>query len=255
MTDPGLTRRLVLAQGAAGLLLAAGVATARAADELPAEAVDVFNFALLLEHLEADFYAQGLDTDGLIPQRDREVFATLAQHEATHVDFLTQALGGQADPKPTFDFSAGGAFDPFTDYRDYRVLSVAFEDTGVRAYKGQAIAEAARTFLKSPSLLTKALTIHSVEARHAARVRQLLGFESWFPGAFPGAPLLIKPVYATDPKLTEKEPAFDVRAINPFGVKLGSASGLGGDRIQEAFDEPLGMTAVRRIASLFIDRS
>ena len=86
------------------------------------------------------------------------------------------------------------------------MLSVAFEDTGVRAYKGQAIAEAARTFLKSPALLTKALTIHSVEARHAARVRQLLGFESWFPGAFPDAPRLIKPIYATDPSLPKTSP-------------------------------------------------
>ena len=46
-----------------------------------------------------------------------------------------------------------------------------------------------------------------------------------------------------------------MQAINPFGVTLGSASGLGAKRIQEAFDEPLGMKAVRSIAALFIDRS
>ena len=223
--------------------------------DLTTDAVEVLNYALVLEHLEAEFYATGLDTDGLIPARDREVFATLASHERTHVEYLSQVLGGQADAKPTFDFSAGGAFDPFADYHDYRVLSVAFEDTGVRAYKGQAIAEAARPLLKSPALLTKALTIHSVEARHAARVRQLLGFESWFPGAFPDGPPLVKDVYATDPSLARKTPAFDVQTINPFGVTLESASGLGADRIQESFDDPLGMAAVRRIASLFIDRA
>ena len=95
------------------------------------------------------------------------------------------------------------------------MLSVAFEDTGVRAYKGQAIAEAARTFLKSPALLTKALTIHSVEARHAARVRQLLGFESWFAGAFPDAPRLIKPVYATDRSLARTSRPSTCRRSTP----------------------------------------
>lgn len=60
-----------------------------------------------------------------------------------------------------FDFTAGGQFDPFNDYPTFLLLSQAFEDTGVRAYKGQAPKMAGN------DLLTAALQIHSVEACHA----------------------------------------------------------------------------------------
>ena len=48
-------------------------------------------------------------------------------------------------------------------------LAQAFEDTGVRAYKGQA-----KNLISTPDLLTAALQIHSVEARHAAAIRDLI---------------------------------------------------------------------------------
>jgi rubrerythrin len=75
-------------------------------------------------------------------------------------------------------------FFSFTDYQQFLALAQAFEDTGVRAYKGQAA-----NLMSKPDLLTAALQIHSVEARHASEVRRLRGqkdgllvkiVEDWF---------------------------------------------------------------------------
>ena len=54
-----------------------------------------------------------------------------------------------------------------------------FEDTGVKAYKGQA-----GNLITSSKLFTAALRIHSVEARHAAEIRRLRGVKEWDGGAF-----------------------------------------------------------------------
>ena len=89
--------------------------------------------------------------------------------------FLTDALGSHAVKKPNFDFTAKGAFgDVFSNYKTFLALSQAFEDTGVRAYKGQA-----GNLKASDEILTAALQIHSVEARHAAEVRLIRGQPAW----------------------------------------------------------------------------
>jgi hypothetical protein len=97
----------------------------------------------------------------------------ISAHETDHVTFLIAGLGGSGSAnfvvKPTFDFTVGGLF--FL-YRLSAILALAqaFEDTGVRAYKGQAA-----NLMSKPDLLTAALQIHSVEARHASEVRRLRG--------------------------------------------------------------------------------
>jgi len=256
----GMARRTALRRGAAGLVAAAsGVGFAAMVRDayaqgggLPKQAVDVLNFALTLEYLEAEFYKQGNETAGLIPEQDQQIFQTIGEHENQHVDFLKETLGSKAAKKPAFDFTAGGAFDPFENYETFRLLSIAFEDTGVRAYKGQAIIQAAKPLLANPKLLTAALTIHSVEGRHAARVRQLLGFTAWIPGDFSDAPKPVQPVYATDQELANKVPAFDVTTTTVFGVDLTDVSDASEQNITEAYDEPLGMDAVLKIAGMFI---
>jgi hypothetical protein len=136
--------------------------------------VDTLKFALLLEYLERDFYKMGLDSSGLIPSGDRETFQQIYKHEAAHVEFLKSALGSAAGDMPVFDFTAGGMFaDGFTNYMTFLALSQSFEDTGVRAYKGQA-----GNLQAADDVLTAALQIHSVEARHAAQVRRLRGKRS-----------------------------------------------------------------------------
>lgn len=192
---------------------------------------DVLNFALTLEYLENAYYKMGLSS-GVIPSSDRPIFETIQSHEQAHVDFLRQQLGSNAVSEPTFDFTVGGAFAPFDDYATFRLLAQAFEDTGVRAYKGQAPA-----LLGNGPVLTAALTIHSVEARHAARVRRLNGSQGWIPLNQPDAPAAVKAVYAGEEQLTQ------------LGISITS---VGNEAVSEAFDEPLTTDQVLQIAGQFI---
>ncbi|MGI9037711.1 MAG: ferritin-like domain-containing protein [Gemmatimonadota bacterium] len=212
-------------------------ATARRAfaQEIPQNVIDVLNFALTLEYLENDFYIAGLAADPLIPMTDRSIFQTIQMHEQVHVDFLETTLGAQATAKPTFDFTAGGSFDPFNDYPTFRLLAQAFEDTGVRAYKGQAPA-----LIDNDMFLSAALTIHSVEGRHAARVRRLNGLQGWIPGAQPGAADAVAPVYAGEDTVVQ------------LGINIMTTAGVSSDSATEAFDEPLTMEQVNAIAGQFI---
>ena len=192
---------------------------------LPQGIVDVLNFALTLEYLENEFYQTGLSSSGLIPAADLPIFQQIAKHEAAHVLLLQSVLGASAVAKPTFDFTALGAFDPFNDYEIFKALSQGFEDTGVRAYKGGAPA-----LMADNTVLTTALRIHSVEARHASMVRRLRGQKGWITGNQTDVPALA-PVYAGE------------EAAN------GSASSAAA---AEAFDEPLTVDQVNAIAGLFI---
>lgn len=188
--DPDLATRLTsrrdLFRRAAGTLGAAATApTVLAAvstqvfgQGLPGQVVEVLNFALTLEYLEAEFYQTALRSRGLIPGRFRAVFQQIGKHEVAHVKTLLGALGGSAVGKPQFDFTARGQFpDVFQNFNTFTMVSRTFEDLGVAAYKGQA------GNLQGTPVLTTALQIHSVEARHAAEVRRVrgeLGFDSAF---------------------------------------------------------------------------
>lgn len=202
--------------------------------------LDVLNFALTLEYLEAEFYTMGLES-GVIPSgRDRAVFEQIEKHEVQHVQFLMAAIeayGGTPVEKPEFDFTAGGAFDPFNDYQTFLTLAQAFEDTGVRAYKGQAA-----NLMEEEELLTAALQIHSVEARHASEVRRLRGLKGWIRGDadHERVPEAAEAVYAGEENVMQG--GVDVRTVTPIGE----------GPITEAFDEPLTMEEVLAIGGLFI---
>lgn len=215
--------------------LAASAKRAFAQSGLPQQIVDVLNFALTLEYLENEYYKTGLAASNLIPAGDRSIFTTIQAHEQAHVDFLVQALGASAVAKPTFDFTAGGAFAPFADYAQFKLLAQAFEDTGVRAYKGQAA-----NLMSNDDILEAALSIHSVEARHAARVRRLNGFQGWIPFSQPGVPAAATPVYAGE----------DV--TSQLGVDVPSVSSVDAESVTESFDEPLTREQVLAIAEPFI---
>lgn len=202
-----------------------------------ASSTEVLNFALTLEYLERDFYEMGLNS-GVIPVDDQDVFGLIFDHEEAHVNFLLTALGDNAIAKPTFDFSAGLGLMPFEDYDTFLALSQGFEDTGVRAYKGQAGALA-----DNDTLLEYALQIHSVEARHASQVRRMRGSKGWITFDNHNLGDAFDPIYAGEANTTH------------LGINLsGDFENFGGDAaVTEAFDEPLTMAEVNAIASLFIE--
>lgn len=207
-------------------------------------AIEVLNFALTLEYLEDEFYKMAM-ASGVIPANARAAFAEISKHESQHVAFLKKALGTMAVAKPMFDFTAGGAFpDPFkagssTAYPTLVLLAHAFEDTGVRAYKGQAGNLMAA---EDKPLLEYALQIHSVEARHAAITRRLLdplvaaNVKPWITGNEGNPPA----VYAGEDNLVQG------------GVNIKGLAGLSDAALTEAFDEPLSKEEVLAIAKPFI---
>ena len=160
--------------------------TPEAEEESPFESeVDVLNYALTLEHLEATFYRQGLEQfadqaflDAGLQSSVRDYLVEIGEHEAAHVETLTQViteLGGDPVAEAEYDFGV-------TDLASFLATAAALENTGVAAYTG-----AAQYLIEEDELLTAALTIHGVEARHAAYLNVLSG-ASPFPDAF-DAPL------------------------------------------------------------------
>ncbi len=200
---------------------------------LPQSIIDVLNFALTLEFLESSFYNAGLQSGTAISAADLAVFTQIAKHENAHVADLQGLLGTSAVSKPTFDFTAGGTYaDVMTNPATFMAVSQAFEDTGVRAYKGQAA-----NLQSNATVLTAALRIHSVEARHASEVRRLRGKNGWITGNttdIPGA----SAVYAGEDNVVQG--GVDVSQF----VSVKAAT--------EAFDEPLTKDQVLAIAGPFI---
>jgi len=133
---------------------------------------DVLNFALKLEYLESYFYNARTTVTGL-SSLNSAALALIATDEANHVTFLRSVLGSAAITAPAttgvFDFTAKGTFPTaLTNAGVYLALAQSFEDTGVRAYKG-----AAPLVISNKTVLTAALNIHSVEARHASHIRAM----------------------------------------------------------------------------------
>ena len=262
--DPEITTRLAaredeIAQGAsvsgrtAALLalgsvpIALGALASDVYGQAPTDVLDVLQFALLLEHLEAEFYTRAVAAAGLIPAADRTIFTTIRDHENVHVSALQSIISGRgAVPvaRPAFDFTAKGALAGFnfgsTQYATFQALAQAFEDTGVRAYKGQA-----GRLINDKAILTAALAIHAVEAEHAAMVRRLRGQKGWVAGNSRGdLPAFTQGIYDGDGVTVQG--GIDV-------ATLASASSNGGaTAASEAFDEPLTKAQVTAIVTPFL---
>ncbi|MES2193375.1 MAG: ferritin-like domain-containing protein [Pseudomonadota bacterium] len=131
--------------------------------------VGILNYAYALEQLEAAFYTQVMKTPyANMASADRDILTGIRDHEIAHRDFFKAALKKNAIPALDVDFSK-------IDFnsRD-SVLSTAetFENLGVAAYNG------AGQLLEKGEYLLLAGKIVSVEARHAAAIRHLIGMKS-----------------------------------------------------------------------------
>jgi hypothetical protein len=206
ITDRLVSRRDAIAKGAAvsstvafGLAMASvPVALAALSSEaygqgtaLPADLKAVLDFALALEIFENEFYkavlnmsttAQNAVFAAVRPSVTGAALATVQQiqkHEQAHVDFLKSQGATSTLTSSDFDFTGGrgsgtGPFAPAgSDLAFLLTVAQGAEDTGVRAYKGQAGNLIGNNDATHNAVLEAALRIHSVEARHAARIRHI----------------------------------------------------------------------------------
>ena len=139
----------------------------------PERDVEILNFALLLEHLQADFYREALRR-GALRGEARRFAEVVGANEDEHVAMIRGALGPKARPRPTFHFDAAKLRG-----RGFLRSAQILEDTGVAAYNGQAANVTSKVLLP-------ALRIVSVEGRHAAWIRDIAGEEPAPLAADPG---------------------------------------------------------------------
>ena len=157
----------VAAAGALATSLFPAAAQARASKPHRAKQADddvaILNFALVLEYLQANFYTEA-ERLGSLHGALAEQARVVGSHERAHVKALQQALGHAAVKSPGFNFrGTTDSPDPF------RATAVALEDLTVGAYQEQL------PKIDSNRYLAAAVSIHSVEARHAAWIRYLAG--------------------------------------------------------------------------------
>ncbi len=234
----------------------------KAYGQTPGDVNSVLNFALTLEYLEAEFYNNIVGSVGYLTASApaQAALTKIRDDENKHVIFLKSVLGAAAVAKPTFDFTAGNGsgVGPFagylTNYTVQLAMAQTFEDTGVRAYKGQA------TNLQSNrTVLTAALNIHSVEARHAAHIRQM---RRALDTAIPTAQKPLKPWITLNYSGIDFPPAQANINLSFAGEELTTQAGvniigLGGAfntaaAASEGFDEPLTAAQVLAIVDPFI---
>jgi hypothetical protein len=163
LTRGGFVRGGALAAGSVGAGLgAAGWLVDNATSASPAQDREIFNLALMLEHLQASFYGEAL-ANGALRGELREFAEVVVEHERQHVSALQRALGSAAHSPPRFHFGQATR-DPAL----FAKAAATLEDLGVSAYNGQA------GNLTKPALAAAA-EIVSVDARHAGWIRAIRG--------------------------------------------------------------------------------
>ena len=144
--------------------------------------LDVLNYALTLEHLEAAFYAQV--NDSAVLDGDAAAYvAVIGEHEAAHVEALTDAIsaagGTPVEAAASYNFAALG---DLTTADGILAAAKTLEETGVAAYNG------AGREIMDKTILATAGAIVQTEANHAAIINVLIDPDSNpVPNAFPPA--------------------------------------------------------------------
>jgi hypothetical protein len=167
---PSVSRRRFLTYaGATTSVLVVGAACKKNSDsdgvDFGSGDVGILNYAYALEQLEAAFYIQVLTTPyASMPASEAALLADIRDHEIAHREFFKNALGGNAIPALEVDFSSIN----FSSRDSVLGTAKTFEDLGVSAYNG------AGRLITNADYLTLAGKIVSVEARHAAYIRDLI---------------------------------------------------------------------------------
>ncbi|MHB8531385.1 MAG: ferritin-like domain-containing protein [Solirubrobacteraceae bacterium] len=121
--------------------------------------IGILNYALTLEYLEAAFYNGATAANLPLSPQASAFLKTVTKDENAHVSFLKKALGRKAVAEPKFDFKGTNK-----NAQTFLMTSQVLENTGVHAYSGQALN------IKVPAYVKAAVSILTVEARHAAVV-------------------------------------------------------------------------------------
>lgn len=231
--------------------------------------VAILNYALTLEYLEANFYNTGLGNTATptfalgSPTAPQLAGLKLIQtDENNHVTFLRTAISSLGGTPVTytaaqFDFTGSGNFtDVFTNFDTFLAVAETFEDTGVRAYKGRA----PELLNNQQGILTAALNIHSVEARHASHLRMLrrsrgAAIKPWISSTAANS---------NDTGISKVDAVYGAGSSAAFpaennttqgGVNITTLAAVSGTTsvtaATESFDEPLDAATVVNIVKLF----
>ncbi len=119
--------------------------------------VGILNYALTLEYLEAAFYNGATSAALPLSPQANAFLKTVTKDENAHVSFLKKALGRKAVSEPKFDFKGTNK-----NAEMFMKTAQVLENTGVHAYSGQALN------IKTPAYVKAAVSILTVEARHAS---------------------------------------------------------------------------------------
>ena len=152
---------LVGGAGIAGAMIAGSPRSTDAA-QLSQPDLRALNLLLLVEYTEGAFYDEALRRKKLQGELLKYAQAVAAQEEE-HLQFVRNALGGRAEDEPDFDFG-----DKTGDPDAFAAAAGDLEDLAVSAYNGQGTGV-------TPKTLAAAATVVSVEARHAAWIRSIVG--------------------------------------------------------------------------------
>jgi hypothetical protein len=212
----------------------------------PTTAVAALEAILLLKRMQAGLCARALAAPGFVPSGESTAITIIAAHEASHASVLEGLITERAatpSAAPTFDFTGNGALPGFAfssgQYASFLALAQAFEDLTVRAIKGRLA-----DLLTDAPALSFAMSMHSVDAAHAAELRRLRGQRAWITGSSHGTlPAFLQPVYAGEDAVMQA-------GVNVSTLSLASLNG-GVDASTQAFDEPLSATAVAAITGMF----
>jgi hypothetical protein len=222
---------LLTALGIGAVPLALAALSRSASAQTTTDLFDGLQFCLLIAQMQAELHLRAATSPGFIPSADLSAMAGMRIQDAAQeqaIGALITSLAQTPNNKPTFDWTAKGAFPSFSlassQYATYQIIVQGLEDLGVRAFKGQMA------------------TYASIQARHAAEIRRIRGKKGWITSnSRDDLPAVFQPVYDGEEVTTHA--GFD-------SSSLAAANG-GAGAVTEAFDEPL-TKAQATVINLFL---